>query len=414
VLPRGEDVQHAFALTGGGDVLVRVFDAEGRALAGARVRHRSPGTNVMMFGRGSPTDGEGKVRFTGLEPGLHGFQIDDSKLRGGIVMGGDMAFELGDEEAAEDDAWVEVEVREDSESEVELHALPSAALAGTVREGGSPLAGARVSLSKAGGRPRGHMPFGGGEQARTDGHGEYRFSDLKEGRYTVSVDHPSRAMPAELEVELEVGENDFDIELPVSILEGRITGPDKKALPGVSVRAERVQGGPQAQFFAISVMNDSDSDIVTIGDGSGPVGATTDADGRYTLRGVASDVDLVVKASGEGVQEGSSETVSVGPDETRSGVDLELEPAGAVEVEALLADGSAAQMCLVEATYLGDSEVNPEMGFIQSRSTKLTGLRPGAWRLSVSRMGEEREGDAKEEEVEVVAGETAKATVYLE
>jgi protocatechuate 3,4-dioxygenase beta subunit len=411
-LPNGRDFEQSFALTGGGDVLVRVFDAEGNPMPGAKVRHRSTSSTPLPFAPTQATDGEGKARFGGLEPGVHGFQLDESKSQGFVLDFG------GGGGAGE--GWTEVEVREDSLAEVELHALPRADLAGTIREGGTALVGARVSLSEArpGGRERMMMPFGGGEQTRTDGHGEYRFSDIRAGRYTLTIDHTSRAMPSEFEVEVREGDTTYDVDLPVSILEGRVTDRQGNGLAGLAVRAERVRedGHVTAQFVMITMTSDNDGDTVTLGDGSSAAGARTDADGRYSLRGVASDVELVVKASGDTVQAGQSERVTVAPDQTRSNVNIELDPAGSVEVEALQADNSAARMCLVQATYKGEGQVEPRSGLIESRSTKLTGLRPGLWRLTVERIGfgSPAEGDDKGQDVEVVAGETVRATLYVE
>ena len=46
---------------------------------------------------------------------------------------------------------------------------------------------------------------------------------------------------------------------------------------------------------------------VTLGSPGGGSTVSTDAEGRYTLRGVAPDVDLVVHATGKEVQPGKSE-----------------------------------------------------------------------------------------------------------
>jgi hypothetical protein len=114
--------------------------------------------------------------------------------------------------------------------------------------------------------------------------------------------------------------------------------------------------------------------------------AVTDAEGRYSLRGVASDVELVVKAEGDAVQPGTSEVVRVAPDEVRTGVDLKLDPAGSIRVEAKLADGSPGRFQLVQATYLDESAspVEPKFSFLQSGSTTLKGLKPGRWKVNVS------------------------------
>jgi hypothetical protein len=142
----------------------------------------------------------------------------------------------------------------------------------------------------------------------------------------------------------------------------------------------------------------------------------TDADGRYSLRGVTSDVDFVVKAEGDGVQPGQSELLRVAPDEVKEHVDLALLPAGAIKVEAKLADGSPARFKLVQAEYLGKEEPRPEpkVGFLQEGSTELKGLRPGRWRVNVREPGPQNADSGQDQEIEVKPGETATASYEVD
>ena len=82
-----------------------------------------------------------------------------------------------------------------------------------------------------------------------------------------------------------------------------------------------------------------------------------------------------------------------------------------------VADGAPASFCVVRATYLGDDAgVQPEFSFIQSGTARLTGLRPGPWRVNVQKAGPGRDDQdpGVDREVEVVGGETAQTTIHLD
>ena len=143
----------------------------------------------------------------------------------------------------------------------------------------------------------------------------------------------------------------------------------------------------------------------------------TDSDGFYRLRGVAPDIELVVKASGDQIQPAQSEPLTVAPDQVKNNVDFSAEAGGAVAVEATLADGAPARFCMVRATYQGNAEgVEPKFTFMESGSVKLTGLRPGPWTVALSMpgmLGLEPEGEVEPWTVEVVVGETVPVTLRL-
>ncbi len=423
-LPAGEVVVQEVRLTPGGEVLVHARDAEGLPLAGARVAHRgstsSPGGFRLGGGKEHVTDSEGEVLFRNLEAGVHSFRLDDGAPDGAFFGDGEeiVIAGLGEDGAGED--WTEVQVTEGGRSEINLVASPRGAVSGRVREAGKLLAGATLRLTNRDEDEEGPRVFfpgmDAGQQARTDGEGRYRIDEVKEGSYLLAVEHPTRRMPQEFPLEVRAGENVFDVDLSLSVIEGRALDQEGKPLSGVRVRAERVaQEGPTRTAFMVMI-DDGGGGLFNSGE-LGRSSTTTDAEGRYSLRGVMSDVDLVVKAEGDTVQPGSSEVVRVEPDETRRGVDLELEAAGAIAVEAALADGTPARFCIVNATY-ADGEaagVEPKFAFMQSGATTLKGLKPGTWRVNVRRAGpNEEESPGGDQEIEVKAGETASATFRLD
>jgi hypothetical protein len=288
--------------------------------------------------------------------------------------------------------------------------------------GGEALGGARVELldADAGAGPDIAALFGGGTSAQTDGQGRFSLENVKVGRYRVRVSHALRAMTWDGETRVESGENRCDVDLPIAILEGRVTGPDKKPIAGARVQAERAtsEGGSQhTERRVISVMaNDSDEPEVSFGTNAGAIPSVlTDADGRYRLRGVLPDVDLVVKAQASDVQPGRSATVRVAANQTKSDVDVELQTGGTIDVTLVRQNGNPASSCMVEATFDGEGQADPRHEFSGSKgSVKLGGLKPGRWRVHVESfggLGSNRDERSKipDQTIEVVAGRSAPA-----
>ncbi len=427
--PPGEDVEHAVRLGPGGSVLVRALRSDGTPLAGARVEHRAPadlaGGALLLSGaemRDALSDANGELRFQNLETGTHAFRLQEDGGPGGVFAAEGSFQIVGLPDAGEDD-WSRIEVVEAEEGVLELVASPRGSLAGQVSEAGAPLAGASLKLvdaEKASG-PLAGLALPGmdsGPRARTDGRGRYLLEDVKVGRYVLRVEHPGRHMPEELSLTVREGENRFDVDLAVTIVEGRVTGADGKPLAGLRVSAAKAEPAGRAVRFMMIMDTDGGDTVVSGGEDLGAQRALTDEDGRYSLRGVTSGVDLVVKAGGDEVQDGSSEKVRLAPGEVRRGLDVRCEPAGSIEVQALLADGAPARFCTVRGEFQGeDRSVSPEFAFLESGTTTLRGLRPGPWRLTVDRQGGPGSGGGSggtQRTVQVVAGETAHETVQLD
>jgi protocatechuate 3,4-dioxygenase beta subunit len=428
-LPAAESVEQEVRLTAGGEVLVRVLDAQGAALPGARVEHRSAseGLEEGVFvlgsgGRGEVADARGEVLYSNLAPGPHSFRIGDGP-------GGGATFAMASDivihglEADDGADWSQIQVGEGERAELTLRAAPRGSLDGKVREAGKVLAGATLRIepeeAEAGDRPRMMMPgMDEGPRAKSDGDGRYRFEDVKAGRHSLVVEHPSRRMSTSFPLELREGENSFDVELPVSVLSGRVRDEQGKGIPGVRVSAERKSGGRESVAFRMVMLADDGEGTAFESGAEGGPPAVTDGEGHYVLRGVASDADLVVKAEGDAVQPGESGVVRLAPNEVKEGVDLVLAAAGSIRVEAVLADGSPARFQLVQAEFLGASDAppRPKFGFLQQGSTELKGLRPGRWKVNLrDAQGGPREADTgQDQEVEVAAGATATARFEVE
>jgi hypothetical protein len=430
-LPADADHELNVELGLGGTVIATVVDARDQPVSGIDVEHEGPGESLQVLrlsgGGDDQSDARGIVEFEHLMPGVHRFRVGQTGNGTTIFGNGAMMRMRGGLAGGEENArgWSEVTVTEGAHETVKLVAPERARLVGRVRETGRTLAGARVELEKQSADEEPRLAFlGGGQSDQTDGQGEYVHDRIDAGHYRVTVTHPSRLMPWEGEVEVNPGENRFDIELPLAILEGRVTGEGGKPLAGVRVRAERVRddadGSPRVRQRFMAVMRtegDGEPDVAFGGAGSGQ-SVTTDSDGKYKLRGVLPDVDLVVKAEAKDAQPGQSEKVRVASDQTKSNVDLQLERGGACEVSLVRRDGKPGGSCMVLATFEGDGGVEPRNEFSGARANvKLGGLKPGRWRLHVDPLGAFATGDERpaipEQTVDVKAGETATARFEL-
>ena len=151
---------------------------------------------------------------------------------------------------------------------------------------------------------------------------------------------------------------------------------------------------------------------VMVGSPGSDARSATDENGRYSLRGVLPDIDLVVQADPKDAQPARSESFKVRSDETKKGIDLKLERGGTIQI-AVQRGGKPAGGFLARANLV-DGDPAPKIQFVgPSGTTKFNGLKPGKWRISLDPIqgaspgGEERA--IPEQEIEVRVGETAKA-----
>jgi protocatechuate 3,4-dioxygenase beta subunit len=429
-LPPGEVIETRVLLGQGGTVVVQATDARAHPLSGAGIEHRSPSelaSGVVQFNLGDAghdtiTDVEGRCTFARLEPGRHAFRLDEMG-GGGFLAGGVGRVSLSGVDPLAAGSWQEIEVADGSTQVLTLEDEPRATLTGIVLEAGQALVGAEVTLESTGSGAAGPMGAlvlpgmgAGGPRARTDGDGRYRIEDAKVGRYELVISHATRCMPARLEIELDEGEVRQDVDLPLAIIEGRVTDAAGQPLEGLHVSARRVKRGDVRQHFAMVIAGD-DGDVMSFGGPQSGEDSRSDAEGRYSLRGVEAGAELEVEARGDEVLPGTSAPLTVGADEVKQRVDLVLQPAGKIEVEARLPDGTPARFCMVEAHWEGaggEAQVEPQFGFIESGSTTLRSLRPGPWRIQVrpARPGAGA-SETTEQRVEVRAKDTARVTLEL-
>ncbi len=433
-LASGSDHQETVKLARGGEVLVTVQDSKGQPVAGVEIEHSSAagteqsGWMRRMNGEGtSRTDARGELVFAHLEAGTHRFRV--SSGNGPMVFGGgggagsfQATFVMDGSGGAEpqEDPWSSVEVLEGGNAPLKLLAPARASVVGRVREGGKALAGASVRLEaqREGSPGMPDMPFFGGQNGpRTNGSGEYKQEGVKPGKYSVHVTHPSRAMGWEGELEVAEGELRYDIELPIAIVEGRVLAPDGKPIAGARISAERAQEkSAQTQMVFNVVMAGDNGDVMSFGGSGGGEAVRSDADGRYTLRGLLTDTDLVVHATGKDFSPANSEKFRCAPDQTVRGIDVHPKQGGILEVHVTRA-GQAATGVLVNAFHKGKDGTEDNQ---QSEMTgpggvaHFTGLEPGEWEYSVTDFSASPDTNAEPQEsprkaVEIKPGETSKS-----
>ena len=406
--PNGRTSDHHAELHRGGKVVTRALDAEGNAIAKARIEHRGP--DDARDTRNANEDGD--ANFEHLAPGTHRFRIAKSRRGGPMVrFGGE-----GQGAEPEDRDWQEVAVTDDADLAIVLSKQAAAGLSGIVRENGRPLERASVSLiegrDEGGGRADAAAAFLGElalmeasarsiGRGRTDGEGAYTLADLPAGEHRLRITHSSRAMPVEIPVVLRVGSNTLDVELDTTILRGTVRDASGAPVAGARLEVAVVKDpGPVAGGSgADGVLLDMAGGFEAFRPSSSR--ARSAADGTYELRGVQPDVPLQVRASAKGHSTASGLPVRAARGATINGVDVALGAAGSIRVRTTI-EGS---FLMVNATFAGESEdrVDPTMQMLRDGTATLSGLRPGRWTVTL------RGQDVPEmapRTVEVVAGST--------
>lgn len=438
-LPEMGGAEYTVRMTEGGTVIVHVLDAQGNPRKGIRVRQNlveEEGVDVVaLFGGSdsSKSNSKGIATFSHLPVGTHEFSLEEGNS--GMVMAGSnqvlLAGFAGGEEKAPGE---QVLVTEGSESEITLRMAPEGLLSGLVTEGGKPLAGANLSFEKASsGEPSPmagmHIPgFNAGPSARTDSQGKYSIDDLKVGDYKVSITHPDRAMPANYDIVVREGEGKEDFALSVASIEGRVL--DDQGEPAVGVRVtpmpapEEGEDAVQTTSFRV-MMVDGGGGAMSFSSGD-PEGESvrTDEDGRYLLRGVTPNVEIVVETQSPKYQKAKSDPIIVGDDQTRRDVDIDVFEAGSLKIFTVDGAGDPLPHCTLTLEFAGEADPMPdtERSFAGELGEGLvSSLRPGLWKVSGQAMNLTMGGGdgsntrmAQETEVEVKAGETVEMALPFE
>jgi len=410
-LPPSEDSRIELRLRRGGSVAVTVRDRSGKPVEGIAVERKDPGGQEDGEDRSLRTDPLGVARFEALEPGVYAFRTLDS------ATAGQHAWRGHDPESASE-GWVEVVAVDGGTAALDFVVENRGGLFGTVREGGRPLAGARLRLvdpEQAGEDP---LNSWGGEHdpraAMTEADGSYRFAGVECGGYTLAVVHGTRKMVARLAVEVADPARAFDADLDVAVIEGRVVGEDGRGLEGIEVQCLNADGMSESQgSWRVLLTEDEEGDADVDYRQEVPPAEKTDANGNYSLRGVRSGDPVQVQASGDRVMPETKPAITLGPDEIRRSVDFVLKDAGAIEVVMTgNPSGGRNGYFQVRATAIQEDGQpgSAAWGHVGSwnRTSRLGSLAPGRYRVEVHRGGRQRGQPLLDVEVVVVVRETVR------
>lgn len=394
----GEQAIEALVVEGG-TVVVKVVDTAGNPVAKVAVERDQGESSVRVFAMGGDrkTNSKGILEFENLLPGPQRFRAKPDGMFGGMRMGrarlarsvdsgGAAAFaEVG---AEEEERWSSVEVADKGRHELVLVVPARANLVGVVREGGKPVAGLRVRLTD--GEDMG-FDFGGESGAKTDADGRFELAGVEAGKQTLVVSGPRRAMDHEQEIEIYAGDNKVEVDLPSATIEGRVLSVDGTPVAGAKVRAllapdEKKEGGG-IEIATVVAFDGGEvgGEVMEFGMGQNNA-ATTDSQGRYSLKGVRAGVRLVVEVKAKECQPKRSEPFELAIDEVRANTDVVVQPGCTLDVSLRSADGRQRGFFAraVKLDDKGEETSEQSSQFAQRASTKLSGLAPGRWRVTVN------------------------------
>jgi len=416
-MPAEGDHEHELRLRAGGTVVVRVVDPAGAPIPRVGVVHRRPGESPDVGrsrrgrrGRPRATGAKGTLLVSGLEPGVHGFRLEDTQGR-----------RVWDDNGS-GTGWLEAVVTGGETVELEFVAPPRGDLAGVVTEAGFQLEGAVLRLSPEG-EARNTRAYRGVEDpltTRTDHEGRYVFEDVRAGRYTLLATHDGRSMPERFDVELMGVDRERDLDLATTTIEGRVTDAAGEPLEGVELEVEATSGA-FAGFrpYRLVITEDDRGSMRARYDRDEPEPNVTGRDGRYELIGVAAGEELRVRAVHPFAARRRSQPLTLDPGEVRRDVDFELAPAGTISIRLKgELDDSGRGWFRVKASLIpvarkkgkARREVrNSHVSTWQRRRT-LESVRPGRWRIELF---SERGGTTKEAFLEQTVDVKAKRTTKV-
>jgi hypothetical protein len=273
-------------------------------------------------------------------PGAHAYVVDDSN-----------DSDPNPEALAPGSA--RTDVVEGGEHEVVLHVPARVRVTGRVLEGGRPPAIEATTTLRFVPRRAG----GTDVRAFVALSGEYTTAPLAPGEYRVLVTNRERFMEFESATTIDAAHARFDIELPLTTIEGLVLDNARRPVAGASLAIERGSSRTSA--------------------------GTSAADGTFALHGVQPDADLVVVASWGDSTPARSETLRMKFDETRRGVELVLWPGATLDVTVVAIDGRPVPGRQVRARRDGVDQPAVSVQTGVDGVARFHGLAPGAWRVRV-------------------------------
>lgn len=365
------------------EVTVRLVDRRGEPVPGGRIEQRRADANSIT-GRSVPVDGEGIARLILWEDAAHVVRFNMTPH----VPPRDR-YSLRSDPFAELAPWETIPSGTD---DVEVTVVKPDLATGTLRItlDDRPLPSAKLSLKRvetlrfldAGRLDRAATPGG----MTSDGRGVVQLGERLPGAWRAWVYHASLRMPEVIDVELLPGHNEIHLRRLTTTISGRVVDDAGDPIAGATVRAEfagihpvrtQHEADPERKrpLLGGSVATAALRDLRAV---------TTDAQGRYELRGVTTGREIVAVALAPGHVVGESRVVLLAPGDQQQVPDIRLERGGAVRV--ILPIGHDGDFWLDPAEDdAADEGEEAHPGFWASVRDErvLDGIPPGDWSLLV-------------------------------
>lgn len=345
-----------FALEPGATITGRVVDASGRPLAEARLRVVSDAPPFGFRGASSAeSDADGVYLLAGVPAGE---QSVAAEHEGHVRTVRDLTVVIG-------------------ENRLDFRLEAGLSVAGRViDEGGAPVAGARVALGGAGGRPASLLS--GGEMS--DGAGAFRFDGVEPGSYSLTATKGGFAA--------------FRQEEPVEVTAGPVEGLEVVLRRGARVTG-RLLGVELGELAGAQVIVGNFADPSRL-----PVIAPVDYEGRFRLEGIGVGEWTLMALLGDGLPAGQ-ERITIEPGQRELEVDLDL-GAGKVTLRGRVFLGDEPMTDSIVALNGHDSAA---VGYGQTDHQgrfEVRGLEDGTYTLVISAWG----GSQRHEDTVEVAGDS--------
>ena len=394
-----DHTEQVVLLSLGGSVTIQVVNRQGRPGSGVQVEHRVLRQDVgeqPTSTQEGPTREDGLLELAHLQVGIHQFRVAQSPPASAVGVGSENVFLQRESRwgSSAEPGWVSVNVEEGLDQEVRLVIPSHGSLTGHVAESEQALSDALVRLLPKGTSELQIQRVPGQREARTDRSGTYAINDIEEGEYRLEIEHASRSMAYCVDTHIVEGDNVLDVTLPVTSVEGQVTGEDGKPIMGARVWVESVPAPgevhPRVTAFSIMVISTGSAEPeVMIGPQPGSSSRVlTDSDGRYSIRGPRPDEYLVINADATDSQPARSEVFRLVSDHGKRNVDLKLERGGEIEVVVTDSNGIRTRGGLMIQALSNDCDwCEPKFQVIGlDGRTQLSGLKPGIWHLTLDHL----------------------------
>jgi hypothetical protein len=366
-------------------VEVTLLDSQGEPKAAGRVEHRLKEMGARMgmafdLMETGPrrTDSKGLAIFEDLKPGTHLFRTAGNDPAMGMIM-----VIRGEER--EQASWTEVSLVAGETRSIALREEPKALIRGRVFLDGEPLAQCKVTFQMDGKEMFFMGARGPGDLTAADG--SYEIEGLDPGQGRLTFRHPDLVMRHEQEHTCTRGEQIVDVDLVLTTVSGRVTGPDGRELAGIRVSVSG--GGKQVMGRMIMITATSEGSGQAVSTFGGADSVFSADDGSYILRGVRSGISLEIEATGEGLKPASRTLKPLVPGELRQDITLALEIGASLVLTRTPIEDQDFSMVRLE--FLGSE---PDSGPVQDEremmfggTCRFDGLTPGLWRIFLEAPG---------------------------